>query len=41
MPMNVFRVQNAGGGKVKRDPFIKAMVGVVVQFLQLYYNVEK
>jgi len=34
------RVQKYGGGKVKRDPYTKALVGVVADFLQLYYDVK-
>lgn len=35
------RVQKDGGGKKKRDPFTKALVDVVADFLTMYYNVQE
>ena len=37
----LFRVQKDGGGKKKRDPFTKALVDVVADFLTMYYNVQE
>ena len=37
----LFRVQKHGGGKKKRDPFTKALVDVVADFLTIYYIDQK